>query len=127
MTEQCDICGRDNVTHIVNERPFCEECYQFYYYPTNQEELKQRIAELESQLPRWIPVSERLPSEEDCVLMSFPDGSVEYGYTCLDTEDDIPYTRVRVWKYFTYSEEEYCEENPVCWMPRPEPPKEVEG
>ena len=54
--------------------------------------------------PRWIPVSERLPEENDAVLVVWKDGDI--GLAFMHKDD---------WDYATH------------WMPMPEPPKGVEG
>ena len=54
------------------------------------------------QEPKWIPVSERLPEEDDLYLVNFDDGEYDLVYFC---------------KYaFSYS-------GVIAWMPLPEPYK----
>lgn len=53
--------------------------------------------------PRWIPVTERLPEENDAVLVVWKDGDI--GLAFMHKDD---------WDYATH------------WMPLPLPPEEVE-
>ena len=71
---------------------------------------------------KWIPVTERLPSLNDDVLMYFKDDdNMAVGYLD-DVDEDIT-----MWS--AYSDGGYytdCDYVPTHWMPLPEPPKEVE-
>ena len=77
------------------------------------------IQQLEAQVPRWIPVEERLP--EDCkhVLVflrrNFVVGwSVDYWHIDTDWLDDGKWSKNPPGGYFRVTH----------WMPLPEPPKE---
>ena len=71
---------------------------------------------------KWIPVTERLPSLHEDVLMYFKDDdNMAVGYL-----DDVDEDRT-MWS--AYSDGGYytdCDFEPTHWMPLPEPPKEVE-
>ena len=67
------------------------------------------IEELQSQLPRWIPVSERLPEEKENVLC-----------LCRGNLVRILYFGGEVWVGFGA----YIKSFVTHWMPIPEPPKE---
>lgn len=77
------------------------------------------IKQLESQIPRWIPVEERLPEAKFAVL--------GYGlrYAAHDKPDKFPmehvvYTRGEDEGWFTYKDHHYVKV--THWMPLPEPP-----
>ena len=67
-----------------------------------------RTAECPEWRPKWIPVSERLPIEEDAI-----DG----GFVLANTEEKVI---IALWS-------DVCRFNEFVthWMPLPEPPKEV--
>ena len=71
-------------------------------------------------VPSWIPVTERLPSLHDDVLMYFKDDdNMTVGYL-----DDVDEDRAM---WCAYSDGGYytdCDYEPTHWMPLPEPPKE---
>ena len=64
---------------------------------------------------QWIPVSERLPENEQWVL-------------CIMGNKDFGEFRVFQWSYIDWEwndgNEWFAEEDVTHWMPRPEPPKE---
>jgi hypothetical protein len=69
---------------------------------------------------QWIPVSEKLPEDDEYVLLYFPSWRQVCGYLrynldepcwCLYAEDGWPMP---------------CNSVPTHWMPLPEPPKGVE-
>ena len=66
-------------------------------------------------VPRWIPVTERLPEEEEVVL-------VWGGASVYTAKRHNKYQGLMWWKL--NSKQHYC--NPTHWMPLPEPP-ESEG
>ena len=67
------------------------------------------IEELQSQLPRWIPVSDRLPENDKTVLVWNRRNSREY----FDVYDHGRWI-ILEWEDITH------------WMPLPEPPKDSE-
>lgn len=78
----------------------------------NPEELIDHLIANGVTIPQWIPVSERLPKEDERVLVWL--GAGEITYTQIDT-DRLHKGKWRRWsKHVTH------------WMPLPEPPKEVE-
>lgn len=78
------------------------------------------IAELmqkTQQLPRWIPVEERLPEHLSSVLVHSKDG----GIFCWEYFDSSPTDECWIDDYFNV----FPYEAVTHWMPLPEPPKEV--
>ena len=67
------------------------------------------IKQLEAQVPRWIPVEERLPEDGKDVLV-FIRGNVDLGYHFAQYG----------WETYTMQRGDITH-----WMPLPEPPKEV--
>lgn len=82
--------------------------------------------------PKWIPASERLPTEADgTVMVCFPDVSP---YNLKEPYPNAKHDRrVATGKYSQHSKRWYIGEfsaiggpEPTFWMPLPEPPKEGE-
>lgn len=67
------------------------------------------IKQLEEQIPRWIPVEERLPEKHQGVIVHCKDGYVTL--MCYDGRD---------WSWNGKQDN-----SGTHWMPLPEPPKEV--
>ena len=73
------------------------------------------IAAVSELLPRWIPVSERLPDEEKHVLICYQDEENSQDAICLGY----------VFTGSTWHDDSGCEINtPDFWMPLPEPPSQ---
>ena len=70
------------------------------------------IQQLEAQVPKWISVEERLPEDDDDVLM-MTDMGMSMGYYCRDSFSDR-------WVDYVNSDSRCV----THWMPLPEPPKE---
>jgi len=66
-------------------------------------------------IPQWISVEERLPEEDEVVL-------VWGGASVYTAKRHNKYGCMMWWKL--NSKQHYC--NPTHWMPIPEPPKEVD-
>lgn len=76
---------------------------------------EQRLAEAEEKLPRWIPVSERLPKECHAVLICKDGNETSYGYRL---SGDWYEENVRLAAY---------DITVTHWMPLPEPPNNGEN
>ena len=70
------------------------------------------IQQLESQVPKWISVEERLPENDNDVLIMTPTG-VSIGYCNI---------YCGYWADYINDEDDHI----THWMPLPEPPKEEE-
>lgn len=78
-----------------------------------------RIKQLETQVPRWISVEERLPDAKLAVL-GYGIRSRRYGEQDPFPSAHIVYTRGEDEGWFTYWNSEHVEV--AHWMPLPEPP-----
>lgn len=91
----------------------CEECSHNEAgdcYKKLKRNAADAIEELQSQLPKWIPVTERLPEEEKVVLCHCRANIIE----TLAYYDGL-------WQGYNGS---YMKSFATHWMPLPEPPKE---
>jgi hypothetical protein len=80
--------------------------------------LERDYKELCAHLPKWIPVTERLPEDEEFVLVCNDDGLMMIAKHETETYEWY-------YKYTNYDFDiwENEEQGPVCyWMPLPEPP-----
>ena len=96
--------------------PFCEECATASDCNPMQKDLQGYIQQLEAQVPRWIPVEERLPEENAEVLCC-----------CKMQKGDVYYTLgVNYRNGWSFDNDPYAEHDQTVthWMPLPEPPKE---
>lgn len=72
-------------------------------------------------MPRWIPVTERLPKTDDIVIVAIHDDSGDTPYDVTNVGFYLDVFPLGVWVV----ENERC--NYIThWMPLPQPPKEVE-
>ena len=112
---KCDLCG--GVTDAPTYGDFkCQHCGQAYVYDECHQ-IKLSEPQLKTlRDSRWIPVSERLPEEDDYVLACYEGGFVRIAKLTPE-EDDM----IQCWhldggndvtiKAFTH------------WMPLPKPPE----
>ena len=84
--------------------------------------LQQEIEKLRAQVPRWIPVTERLPDYDDLVLV-IASGKPKENIT-LDEAVELATLYSDGWCLETWPE--WTGANVTYWMPLPEPP-EVEN
>lgn len=84
--------------------------------------LQQEIEKLRAQVPRWIPVTERLPDYDDLVLV-IASGKPKENIT-LDEAFELATLYSDGWCLETWPE--WTGANVTYWMPLPEPP-EVEN
>ena len=82
------------------------------YAADRLEELETELSKLKEQ-QRWIPVTERLPEDDDDVLI-MSSGSISMGYYSVYNEYWADYINV-------------YNSDVTHWMPLPEPPKEEEN
>lgn len=82
--------------------------------------LQQEIEKLRGQLPRWIPVTERLPELDELVLV-IASGKPKENIT-LDGAIELATLYSDGWCLETWPE--WTGANVTHWMPLPEPPKE---
>lgn len=81
--------------------------------------LQQEIEKLRAQLPRWIPVEERLPDYDDLVLV-IASGKPKENIT-LDEAFELATLYSDGWCLETWPE--WTGANVTYWMPLPEPPE----
>lgn len=82
--------------------------------------LQQEIEKLRGQLPRWIPVTERLPELDELVLV-IASGKPKENIT-LDGTIELATLYSYGWCLETWPE--WTGANVTYWMPLPEPPEE---
>ena len=84
--------------------------------------LRACIAELEAQVPKWIPVTERLPEPDEWVLVS--NGLWTGVGRYHPDEYEEPQT---FWQSETSEFIELCGPKVLCWMPLPAAPTSQQG
>lgn len=105
---RCKRCGA-NESRIHG---FCSvECEHYFDYEEEITDLNARIAELE-EAQRWIPVGERLPEENKCVLVYDAGGNMTVDFLVTSGE---------VEKYFWLAKYRI-----LFWMPLPESPNDTQ-
>jgi hypothetical protein len=123
---KCDICGTENEVPNYGDWD-CSQCGQAYDYDEchrirlSPEQLAVLLA-----MPRWIPVSDRLPELLTEVLGWHPDDRVRAWFRHSGTVQGGPRKGV-YWESWTPQDRECddCEvDAPSHWMPLPEPPSE---
>lgn len=97
----------------------CDEC-PYRYKPWTeggrcvdglQSDALAHIEQLEAQIPRWIPVEERLPEDRKIVLLGYDrSGITDCGYYDAEESEWCNYESIHVL-------------TPTHWKPLPEPPK----
>lgn len=110
---------REPQNYVTN---LCGRCYLC-------EQAADAIEQLEKQVPKWIPVSERLPEVVDSYLVVI---KCKYDYedqydVCVDVATYNPYERAYIdncWNTYNDWDEGQQYIHVTHWMPLPEPPKE---
>ena len=110
--KQCPFCGGEAELCYSEVDTFCRKCNviqetEMWNTRPIEDELRARIAELEAER-RWIPVSERLPEANKCVLIYDAGGNMTV---------DILVKSGGVETYFWLPKYRI-----LFWMPLPEPP-----
>lgn len=105
----CPFCGGQAAVFYVDYhhyRAICRRCGA----QTQSYEVKENVLQLESQVPKWIPVTERLPEDYHDVLVS------------VGEMVDVGFHHHRYgWECYSYKKR-----NDVThWMPLPSAPEEV--
>ena len=92
--------------------------------------LWEKIKELEKQVPKWIPVTERLPGYRGCYIVALKykyDFEKEFNYdtdvAIFNFGYDCEYIDGQ-WNTYTDWDEGQQDLHVTHWMPLPEPPKE---
>ena len=120
----CDLCGEEKrMSDLISRQAaidaLCDNCDNpqavCAHYPCDQ---YVSIEQLPSATQQWIPVSERLPKEDEYVLATTSWGSITMaertnGYRCAD------------W-FIHEGNTNASNEDILAWMPLPEPYKGVE-
>jgi hypothetical protein len=104
----CNSCGA--VSGLDEDGNFAE---QLYNTRPIEDALNKRIAELEAQQPRWIPVSERLPELPNWVI----------AYNPISNSGDPCPAFYRDGKWYFELGEEWDMNKPTHWRPLPAPPE----
>ena len=80
-----------------------------------------KLPSVNLQEPKWISVSERLPEDEDYVLVCYADGSIGTAYYYIDTESYPPEFRDCCETGWYNDDEDYIYQDVIAWMPLPKP------
>ena len=96
--------------HCGMNCPYVMDCHQIGTVKTLEKDALAYIQQLEKQIPRWISVKERLPENDDDVLII-----TEFGISmgCYVIHRDF-------WVYYTNPDSNIV----THWMPMPEAPRE---
>lgn len=118
---ECGACGTCPyfVDNSADGKSHCKEVeYDAIAYIQQLEEACQNfvnvIHELAEQIPKWISVEERLPENQDNVLILYGNGGVAIAY--YDEDDEF------FWR--SLGDGAYRGVSATHWMPLLEPPKE---
>ena len=77
----------------------------------------QRLDKIEAKLPKWVPVTERLPNIGKNALVCFQNGDM--AVACVfDTDEDLTFWRAVTDEGWTCD----CDTEPTHWMPLPNTP-----
>ena len=125
LLKSCPICGGEADFQIsyyhTYARIYCNKCGLSTVDLKGDDDGKKRLIELWNKRtndPKWIPIEQQEPSEEDWYLIFFPKNE-DYG--------NVDYIDMCYWngKYFEGGALAFQEDGLeyTHWMPLPEPPK----
>ena len=116
-TAKCDICGTENTVASYGDWA-CRQCGQGYTYDEcHQIRLTDSQWALLRNPPRWIPVSERLPDDENDVLVRYRYGHKTVCVVAYRVSGNDCWT-MSVGDCFDFSDEQATH-----WMPLPDAPE----
>lgn len=70
---------------------------------------------------QWIPVSERLPNDEDYVLVCYSNGNIRTAYYYIDTSVyETEFEDLCETGWYNYNEDFMYDQDVIAWMPLPE-------
>ena len=111
---QCSLCQTGSYPYFgYVGKGVCNHCGTEWTYDEGDRPTEESLQRLWSKMPRWIPVSERLPEDDQqCLTVD------KHGVPRVARFDAIGDGERHSW----YEEQEWKSVHPVAWMPLPEPP-----
>ena len=99
---------KDLVEDTISRQQAIDQLHQSY----NLLDAEQRLEDLPSAQPHWIPCSERLPEEDEDVLVCSEEGDIDIACWMPEQWTDEPHIEWWSGEYRVYA---------VAWMPLPKP------